>query len=156
VFSSILCPLDFSVHSELALDYAIRLSTLTKGHVTVVHVVEALLAAGAEAAGNRETLTTQTQREIQEMLARLAPGVNDSRLAISIVVGEPSDQILRHIDDCQADLVVMGTQGLEGAKRFMFGSTTERVLRESRVPVLAVPAPPESAKKLRAGAAPRS
>ena len=143
MFSSILCPLDFSAHSELALGYAIKLSTLTKAHVTVVHVVESLLAAGLEATGNRDALTSQTQREIQDLLARMAPG-NNERLGISIAVGEPGDQILQHIDDCQADLVVMGTQGLEGAKRFMFGSTTERVLRESRVPVLAVPAPPGS------------
>lgn len=143
MFSSILCPLDFSAHSELALGYAIKLSTLTKAHVTVVHVVESLLAAGLEATGNRDALTSQTQREIQDLLARMAPG-NHERLGISIAVGDPGEQILQHIDDCQADLVVMGTQGLEGAKRFMFGSTTERVLRESRVPVLAVPAPPGS------------
>jgi nucleotide-binding universal stress UspA family protein len=135
--------LDFSVHSELALNYAIKLSTLTKAHVTVVHVIESLLAAGAAAVGNRDILTTQTQREIQDLLARVAPGMNESRLGIKIAIGEPSEQILRHIDDCQADLVVMGTQGLEGARRFVFGSTTERVLRESRVPVLAVPALPE-------------
>ena len=132
------------MHSELALNYAIKLATLTKAHVTIVHVIETLLAAGAAAAGNRDALTTQTQREIQDLLARIAPGMNDSRLGISIAVGEPSEQILRHIDDCQADLVVMGTQGLEGAKRFVFGSTTERVLRESRVPVLAVPPPQET------------
>lgn len=144
MFSSILCPLDFSAHSELALGYAIKLSTLTKAHVTVVHVVESLLAAGLEATGNRDALTSQTQREIQDLLARLAPGGYNERLGISIAVGDPGEQILQHIDDCQADLVVMGTQGLEGAKRFMFGSTTERVLRESRVPVLAVPVPPES------------
>jgi nucleotide-binding universal stress UspA family protein len=138
--------LDFSVHSELALNYAIKLSTLTKAHVTVVHVIESLLAAGAAAVGNRDMLTTQTQREIQDLLARVAPGMNDSRLAISIAIGEPSEQILRYIDECQADLVVMGTQGLEGARRFVFGSTTERVLRESRVPVLAVPALPEKQK----------
>lgn len=131
------------MHSELALNYAIKLSTLTKAHVTVVHVIESLLAAGAAAVGNRDMLTTQTQREIQDLLARVAPGMNDSRLGISIAIGEPSEQILRHIDECQADLVVMGTQGLEGARRFVFGSTTERVLRESRVPVLAVPALPE-------------
>jgi nucleotide-binding universal stress UspA family protein len=43
--------------------------------------------------------------------------------------------------ECGADLVVMGTQGLEGSRRFVFGSTTEKVLRESPVPVLAVPLP---------------
>jgi nucleotide-binding universal stress UspA family protein len=132
--------LDFSAHSELALDYAIKLSKLTKAHVTILHVVEALFAAGVEASGNREELDRQTQREIQDLLKRLAPG-DGERLGISVTVGDPGEQILQQIDDCQADLVVMGTQGLEGAKRFMFGSTTERVLRESRVPVLAVPAP---------------
>ena len=142
MFSSILCPVDFSPHSELALGYAVRLSSLTKAHVTIVHVIESLLAAGIEATGNRETFTTQTQREIQEMLNRLTPGTGE-RLGISIAIGDPGEQILQHINDCQADLVVMGTQGLEGAKRFVFGSTTERVLRESRVPVLAVPAPAE-------------
>ena len=141
MFSSILCPLDFSTHSELALDYAIKLSRLTKAHVTIVHVVEALFAAGVEASGNREELNRQTQRAIQDLLTRLAPGGDGERLGISVTVGDPGEQILQQIDDCQADLVVMGTQGLEGAKRFMFGSTTERVLRESRVPVLAVPAP---------------
>jgi nucleotide-binding universal stress UspA family protein len=35
----------------------------------------------------------------------------------------------------------MGTQGLEGARRLVFGSTTEQVLRESAVPVLAIPLP---------------
>lgn len=136
--------MDFSVHSELALAYAIKLSSLTKAHVTIVHVIESLLAAAAEAAGNRDMLTTQTQREIQDLLTRIAPETKESRLGISIAIGDPSDQILQQIDDCQADLVVMGTQGLEGAKRFVFGSTTERVLRESRVPVLAVPAPEAS------------
>ena len=47
---------------------------------------------------------------------------------------------LAQIPACNADLVVMGTQGSGGAKRLVFGSTTERVLRESPVPVLAVPA----------------
>ena len=98
-------------------------------------------AAGVEAAGNRHALTDQTQQEIQDLLTRLAPGGDGDHLGISIAVGDPGEQILQHIEDCDADLVVMGTQGLEGAKRFVFGSTTERVLRESRVPVLAVPAP---------------
>ena len=44
MFRSILCPLDFSTHSERALDYAIKLSRLTKAHITIVHVIESLLA----------------------------------------------------------------------------------------------------------------
>ena len=59
---------------------------------------------------------------------------------MSVEVGEAAEEILKQVEECRAELVVMGTQGLEGPKRYFFGSTTERVLRESRVPVLAVPA----------------
>jgi nucleotide-binding universal stress UspA family protein len=65
------------------------------------------------------------------------------RPAVAVVVGDPAEQILGQAEECGSDVIVMGTQGLEGAKRFVFGSTTEKVLRESRIPVLAVPSPPE-------------
>jgi nucleotide-binding universal stress UspA family protein len=63
---------------------------------------------------------------------------------IAVEYGTAAEEILNQVIECSADLIVMGTQGLEGTKRLVFGSTTERVLRESRVPVLAVPAPPDS------------
>lgn len=141
MFTSILCPVDFSEHSERALGYAIKLASLTGSHLTIVHVVAQLLVTAAEAAGSSDTLTTQTQQEIQSLLSRVAPKTTKP-VAIAIEVGDPPDQILKQVDECAVDLIVMGTQGLEGARRLMFGSTTEAVLRQSRVPVLAVPAPP--------------
>jgi len=61
------------------------------------------------------------------------------RLAIAVAVGDPAEEILKQSVECESDLIVIGTQGLEGAERLVFGSTTERVLRESKLPVLAVP-----------------
>jgi nucleotide-binding universal stress UspA family protein len=43
-----------------------------------------------------------------------------------------------------ADLIVMGTQGLGGFRKWLLGSTTERLLRRTHVPVLAVPLPTEA------------
>ena len=146
MFTSIVCPVDFSPHSERALGYAIELAALTSGHVTIVHVVDALLDAATDAAGTRQTLTAQTQDEIHSLLGRIAPERNHERLGIAVLVGDPAEEILKQVQESQADLIVMGTQGLEGAKRFVFGSTTERVLRESTVPVLAVPGPPAAAE----------
>lgn len=37
------------------------------------------------------------------------------------------------------DLVVMSTRGRGGLQRFLVGSVTDRVIRSSRVPVLAIP-----------------
>ena len=69
-------------------------------------------------------------------------GREPQRIAIAVTVGDPAEQILQQAVECGSDLIVLGTQGLEGAKRLVFGSTTEGVLRASRVPVLAVPLPP--------------
>ena len=140
MFTSILCPVDFSEHSALALRYALKLADLTGGHLTIVTVVDAFLDAASEASGNRATFTEQTQQEIQKLLARIAPDRREP-VGIAVQVGDPAEEILKQSDECAADLIVMGTQGLEGAKRLVFGSTTEAVLREARVPVLAVPAP---------------
>jgi nucleotide-binding universal stress UspA family protein len=142
VFTSILCPVDFSVHSERALAYALDLAALTHGHLTVVTVVDAFLDAAANATGTHEALTSQTQQEIQGLLDRIAASRRRpyERIGITVEVGEPAQEILKQVVECRADLIVMGTQGLEGAQRLVFGSTTEKVLRESRVPVLAVPA----------------
>ena len=143
MFKAILCPVDFSPHAERALGYALELAALTGAHLTIMTAVDPFLDAASNAAGHGEALMRQTQDEVQALLARLgqtrrmpgeAPG-------IAVLTGDPAEQILSQIAECNADLVVMGTKGLEGAKRFVFGSTTERVLRESPVPVLAVPAP---------------
>jgi nucleotide-binding universal stress UspA family protein len=143
VFKSILCPVDFSSHSELALGHAIDLADVTGAHLIIVHVVDGFLEAAAEASGSREALTAQTQQEMQDLLARVkAKRPRDAeRMSIAIAVGDPGEQVLAQAVESRADLIVMGTQGVGGAKRLVFGSTTMRVLRETRVPVLAVPVP---------------
>jgi len=57
------------------------------------------------------------------------------------VEGLPADEILRAARRARADLVVMGTHGRRGVSRLFMGSVAERVVRESRVPVLTVRAP---------------
>jgi len=141
VFTSILCPVDFSEHSERALGVALELAALTSAHLTIVHVVDAFLDAASRASGNREALESQTQQELQDLFARISSGRerDTRRLAIAVAVGDPAEEILKQSVECESDLIVIGTQGLEGAERLVFGSTTERVLRESKLPVLAVP-----------------
>jgi nucleotide-binding universal stress UspA family protein len=144
VFRSILCPVDFSEHSERALGVALDVAALTGAHLTIVHVVDALLDAASRASGNGDTLEAQTQQELQDLLRRMASvtGKEPCRVAIAVTVGDPVQQVLNQAAECESDLIVIGTQGLEGARRFVFGSTTEGVLRAARVPVLAVPLPP--------------
>jgi nucleotide-binding universal stress UspA family protein len=143
VFKSILCPVDFSEHSERALRYAVELASLTGGTLTILTAEDPFLDAATSASGHAEALTRQTQDEVRQMLEKLAAdGTHlEAPPAISIVTGQPGEAIVKHLAETGADVVVMGTQGMGAAKRLVFGSTTEHVLRESRVPVLAVPSP---------------
>lgn len=53
--------------------------------------------------------------------------------------GNIIDQILYMENEHAPDLIVMATQGHEGFMDDLRGSTTERILRNSRCPVLAIP-----------------
>jgi nucleotide-binding universal stress UspA family protein len=145
VFKSILCPVDFSTHSERALGYALDLADLTGAHLTIVTVVDSFLDAATAAAGHGEALKRQTQEEIRKLLERIRgrPGQPHRTPAIAVLTGDAAEEILKQVQECGIDLVVMGTQGVGAVRRMVFGSTTARVLRESTVPVLAIPSPGE-------------
>lgn len=53
--------------------------------------------------------------------------------------GHPEDEILKAAEEGQADLIVMSTQGHHGFLDAIRGSTTERVVRNARCPVLVLP-----------------
>jgi nucleotide-binding universal stress UspA family protein len=56
-----------------------------------------------------------------------------------IEAGDVVDTILAVSKDCDADLIAMATQGHDGFLDALRGSNTERVLRQSKCPVLSVP-----------------
>ncbi len=58
------------------------------------------------------------------------------------VMGDPAQEILKFIDEEKVDIVVMPTHGQRGI--FPFGSVTEKVVKNSTVPVMAVPIQTES------------
>src|SRR5690606_21900953 len=51
----------------------------------------------------------------------------------------PADGILRHVRTHDASLLVIGTHGRRGLRRFLLGSVAEELVRLAPVPVLTVP-----------------
>jgi nucleotide-binding universal stress UspA family protein len=137
--TSIVCPVDFSPHAERALRHAAALAAHSGARLTVVAVNDPVLVAAASAAGHGATVRGQVETAIAEMLARMPRPTAAGEVAIDIATGAPPDEILAAATRANADLVVMGTRGLGGASKLMFGSTAERVLRAAPIPVLVVP-----------------
>ena len=77
-----------------------------------------------------------------EIFAARTFGPESSPLAMieyEVAVGKPAPEILRVARERGSDLIVISTHGLTGMRKLFFGSTTERVLRETTVPVLVTP-----------------
>lgn len=56
-----------------------------------------------------------------------------------VVEGNPGDQILEISQTHGADMIVLGSIGKTGLNKFMLGSVAEKVVRNSKIPVLTVP-----------------
>jgi nucleotide-binding universal stress UspA family protein len=139
-FRSILCPVDFSEHSAIALRYAVALAGISGAPLTVAWVTDPLLAQAA-AVYVLDPKGEQARADLREFASEALPQnarwLAEPRLVVT--VGTPDREILKIARKQHADLIVMGTHGLSGYQKVFFGSTTERVLRQTTVPVLAVP-----------------
>jgi nucleotide-binding universal stress UspA family protein len=139
---TILCPVDFSDQSQEALRWAIALAAQHQSRLTVLTAVDPLLAHAAKARLNVDLPSTETEPALRELVnAAMPAGASWApETAIDVRVGEASEVILEAADRERAELIVLGTQGLGGIRKLILGSTTERVLRATRTPLLAVPA----------------
>lgn len=140
-FQHVLCPVDFSEYSRTALRYGAALSRRGGGRLTVIFVNDPLLgSAAAAAAYDVRALEAKTLGELKRFVAR-SLGQHAGAAAIRTVLGHPAPAIVKAAGQLGADLIVMGSRGLTGPGKWLFGSTTSRVLRTTSIPLLVVPKP---------------
>lgn len=60
------------------------------------------------------------------------------RVESVVLRGSPADEIISFAEREDIDLIVMGTQGRTGIKKFLLGSVAENVVRHSKKAVLVV------------------
>ena len=148
-YEDILVPTDGSGLAVRALDEALSLAGLTGATVHVVYVVDDAAVAelatascvdevsfDADVGRLFERFEAVGERAIADV--REAAGERGAELVTEVRRGIPDESILEYADENGVDLIVMGTHGRRGVRRYLLGSTTEQVLRQSPVPVLAV------------------
>ena len=140
---SILCPVDFSETSDLAMQYALALARMNGASLTLLHVVAPAMAALPGEAG----LLAVPQTDLQEItdaclsrLASIADSIQDQGVPVDfkVVSGVPFLEIARYAGEHETDLIVMGSRGRTGLSHLLIGSVAERVLRKAPCPVLTV------------------
>ena len=139
--ASVLCPVDFSAASRGALRYAAAIAAHFGGRLTLLAVNDPLLVEADEFAGEAH-LTEHTTQELKRFAGRALEeeATVSPETRLEVATGKPAPEILRVARETRCDLIVMSSHGATGARRLFFGSTTERVLRETATPVLVTPA----------------
>lgn len=140
----ILVPTDFSPNSLRAFEYALSLIE-PGGEIYLLHVIDTDFIARlshegfGEADAAIERLRHKAESQLQEMVtAYNQPGI---QLESMVVIGKPFAEILRVADDLDFSLIVVGTRGQRGGtiEELLFGSTAEKILRATPIPVICVP-----------------
>lgn len=117
------------------------LATRFRSSLTVLTAVDPLLAEAARARFGLDLAQDETEPALREFVGGVIPGQASwaPDTSFDVRVGNPFEVILDAAGRHGSDLIVMGTQGLDGFQKVLLGSTAERVLRKTRIPVLAVP-----------------
>jgi nucleotide-binding universal stress UspA family protein len=141
--STIVCPVDFSEHSKVALQRAAAWARHFSARLIVVTVVEPLLVNAAAAAYDTDLVRNEVLPELRDFVDSVSlAGRTIPPFEATVLVGEPAAEIVALARREHAQLIVIATHGLSGYRRLLLGSTTEKVLRQTAVPVLVAP-PPE-------------
>lgn len=142
-FGSMFLAVDMSICAQQATQYAFALAKAFGAKLHVAHVVNtaSFFYGGMEPSGVLVDRLFEPAKEHGRL--RLGDIVNDAKgrgidAEAHLLVGKPSEIIVQTVRELQCDLVVIGTHGHSGFSKLILGSTCEKVMRLSKVPVLAI------------------
>lgn len=138
-FRNIVIATDGSENSERAISYGIEIAKISGARVYGLHVIDTFSLSESWTAG-RESLYEILKREGEEAIFKVKECGEASGVEVKEVLleGHPSNEIIDFAEKNNIDLIIMGTLGKTGLDRFLMGSVAEKVVRNSRVPVLVV------------------
>jgi nucleotide-binding universal stress UspA family protein len=148
----ILSPIDFSDHSQQALNAAVVIASKFGSEICLAHVVPAVpdLPESVSILKEREyedSLSAEAKTKLEEMARQIeARGVH-----ARTVVGKANDvamELIRLSETEKADLVVIATHGMTGWRPLVFGSVADKVVRDGTCAVLLLRAMAASKSKV--------
>ncbi len=143
-YRTILVPVDFSGHSELAVARAVNMAMLYEADIELFHVTEAptypvledIAVTGVPGIWDVE-LTQEIVEAAEKRLHKLAEENGLKPEQCKVVLGIPSVDIVDRAEEIGADLIVMGRHGLSFLEK-LIGSTTDAVLHNAQCDVMTV------------------
>ena len=139
----ILVPCDFSETALQAFQFAIEIARKSKGTIMLLHIIElpvlhdSMLAPVLYfEAGYLKDMEANAEKKFAKMKSKYSK--ENIKVNSFVKLGPILGTINGFAEEHKADLIVMGTQGATGLRDFFIGSNTEKIVRLSSIPVLAI------------------
>lgn len=140
----ILVPTDFSDYADEALKQALELAKQYNAKVYLLHVTEPITQCAADycldlsKVKGAEDAELLRAREMMQKELQKFPEFQEIEVISDIREGEPVQEILREQEEKSVDLIVMPSHGKAGFIKRLMGQISEKVMEESKSPVLLV------------------
>lgn len=138
----IIVPIDFSTLSGPTVESAAFMALPDDAIVHLLHVVHLPFFLTAYDLNVPESVWEEMRKETRERMYESSLTLEEAGLSeVDLIVREstqPAEAIAEAVRELGADLVVMATHGRRGLKHAFLGSVTEKTIRTSPCPVLAV------------------
>ena len=137
----VLVPFEGSELSERALERVVTKHPDDEVHVLyVVDPVHGVYESEAHGLASAEQWYERAEATAESTLAAATELAAEHGVEVTTAfeVGNPHRVVLEYVEDHDVDHVVMGSHGRSGVSRLVLGSTAERVMRQSPVPVTVV------------------
>ncbi len=140
LYRNIMIATDGSENSQRAISYGIKLAKFSGATVYAVYVVNTPSTISDSWTAGKETMHEVMRDDGKNILSRVKKFGEDSKVPVKEILleGHPSFEIINFAEKNNIDLIVMGTLGKTGIEKFLLGSVAEKVVRNSKVPVMVV------------------
>ncbi|MEO9003613.1 MAG: universal stress protein, partial [Ginsengibacter sp.] len=136
----ILVPTDFSNNALKALAYAAELTQKSGATIFLLHVIEPTInMVTMQSDSSSEKVVKERSDELNLSLKSLSEVYPDSKVIPHLAGGSVISSILEYAEKEKVDLIVMGTKGASGIKKFFMGSVTAGAIGKTKIPILTVP-----------------
>jgi nucleotide-binding universal stress UspA family protein len=141
--TKILVPTDFSEYSDKALIQALDIAQEYKAQVYVLHVLHEKIRHSLDdyeltpqSIKSMETkMVNGARKKLQKQIDKI-PQSKEVEVFSEVVIGIPSEEILKTQTEKGIDLIIISSLGRTGLAKYFIGGVARNVLKGSACPVL--------------------